>query len=85
MSVPDNFQDGDLEIWLKRFGLCAAASGWEPAKKLAYLPAFLRGRAFAVFERLTDDERQTFDSLEKARKTALAPATEENRRLAVNL
>ena len=36
VSVPDNLLDGACEIWLKRFGLCAAVNGWEPAKKLAY-------------------------------------------------
>ena len=48
VSVPDKFEDGDLELSLKRFKLCASASGWNEGKQLTYPPKFLRGRACCV-------------------------------------
>lgn len=42
ISVPDQFDDGDMELWLKRFGMCATANGWDAARQLVYLPTFLR-------------------------------------------
>lgn len=67
---------------MKRFNLCAAANGGDLPRKLAYLSIFSRGRAFAVFERLPENDRDTFEALETALTSAFAPATEENRRLA---
>ena len=81
MSVPDKFDDGDLELWLKCFSMCASANGWDNAKKLLYLPTFLRGRAFAVYERLSDADRGTSAALEVALKV-FTPGMEESRRLA---
>jgi hypothetical protein len=82
VSVPDKFEDGDLELWLKRFKLCASANGWDGGKQMAYLPTFLRGRAFAVYERLSGDDLATVQSLEAALRKAFVPKTEESRRLA---
>ena len=82
VSVPDKFDDGDVELWLKRFSMCASANGWDNAKKLVYLTTYLRGRAFAVYERLLDADSGTYAALEAALKKVFTPRTEESRRLA---
>ena len=58
--------------------LCASANGWDGDKQLAYLPTFLRGRAFAVYERLLNADLASIE-LEAALRKA---KTEESRRLA---
>ena len=49
---------------------------------MAYLPTFLRGRAFAVYERLLNADLASIEHLEAALRNAFVPKTEESRRLA---
>ena len=73
VSVPDKFEDGDLELWLKRFKLCASANGWDGDKQLAYLPTFLRGRAFAVYERLLNADLASIEPWKRRCEKPLCP------------
>ncbi|KAM7289412.1 hypothetical protein ISCGN_029541 [Ixodes scapularis] len=73
--LPDVFTgEGSFESWAKLFSACAAANGWDDAKKLVYLPTRLRGRAFRVFEHLPDQDKATFPALVKALTLRLASA-----------
>ena len=77
VSVPKKFDDGDVELRLKRFSKSASANGWDNAKKLVYLPTFLRRRAVEVYERLSDVDHGTFTNLETALEKAFTPGMEE--------
>ena len=80
--LPEPFADGDISTWLRRFDLCCSANRWDAHDKVVRLPTLLQGRAFAVFERLTQQQTDTYDHLIAALKTAFEPRTEERRRLA---
>ena len=43
LALPKHLQDKDDSCsWLKQFKVCAAANGWDNAKKLLRLPTLLR-------------------------------------------
>ena len=50
-QLPESFGDGDFELLVKRFDICAKANRWDADEKLLRLPLLLKGRAFAVCER----------------------------------
>ena len=80
--LPEPFADDDISTWLRRFDLCCSANRWDAHDRVVRLPTLLQGRAFAVFERLTQQQMDTYDHLVAALKTAFEPRTEEGRRLA---
>jgi len=45
LALPEPLHDEDSRSWFKRFEVCAAANGWDAAKKLLRLPTLLKGRA----------------------------------------
>ena len=49
VSVPEKFEDGEVEMWVERFDLTATANGWDADMKLRLLPTLLKGRAYAVY------------------------------------
>lgn len=59
LALPEPLQDGDARSWFKRFEVCAAANEWNDQKKLLRLPTLLRGRAWAVFDALTEEQTRT--------------------------
>ena len=82
LAVPEKFADGDVELWLERFALCAAANSWNADAKVKILPTYLKGRAYAVYRRLTAEQKASYDVLATALKETFLPGTGERRRLA---
>ena len=86
VALPESFDDGDVEKWLKKFDLCADANGWNTENgetKRKILPTYLKGRAWVLFDRLTAEQKDTYTHLSDALKSVFSPATTERRRLAV--
>ena len=77
--TPEKFDSGDFVSWLRQFDCCAAANGWNDTKKLAILPAFLRGPAASHYYSLTGDQRDTFASLVEHLRAALCPAVDREK------
>ena len=59
--LPDTFNgDGNWDDWATHFDNCSKINGWDDAAKLKFLKARLTGRAQSVFQRLSDDQKDTF-------------------------
>ena len=82
VCLPEHLDDGDARSWFKRYELCAAANEWNEAKKLLRLPTLFKGRAWAIFESLGEDEKDTYAHLKTAMTERLNPDTDENRMVA---
>ena len=59
--------------------MCASANGWNDQKKLLRLPTLLKGRSWAIYDSLQDEETDTYDHLKAAILKRLCPDTEEDR------
>ena len=57
--VPDRFEGGDFDQWLRHFDRCAVANGWANAAQLIQLPAFLKGPAATFYESLAEESKGT--------------------------
>ena len=79
LALPEPLQDSDARSWFKRFEVCAAANEWNDGKKLLRLPTLLRGRAWAIFDALSEDDTDTYENLKKAILERLSPDTDEDR------
>ena len=66
IALPEPLHGEDAKSWFKRFEVCAAANEWNDAKKLLRVPTLLKGRAWAVFESLSDAETDTYEHLKTA-------------------
>ena len=84
ICLPEPLQHEDARSWFKRFELCAAANEWNAAKQLLYLPTLLRGRSWAIYESLSDADKESYDTLKKAILDRLDPDTDEHRLAARN-
>ena len=81
LYLPEPYGDGDVETWLRLFNLCTEANRWAADDKLFRFTTLLRGRAFAVYERLEDDQKDTYAYLVAALTATFEPRTEERHRL----
>ena len=79
ICVPEPLQHEDARSWFKLFELCAAANEWNAAKQLLRLPTLLRGRSWAIYESLGDDDKESYDKLKKAILDRLIPDSDEHR------
>ena len=79
ISLPEALHGEEAKSWFRRFEVCAAANEWDGAKKLKRVPTLLKGRAWAVYEALTDEETDTYDHLKAAILGQLSPDTDEER------
>ena len=79
ISLPEVLHGEDARSWFKRFEVCAAANEWGDEKKLRRVPTLLKGRAWAVYEALTDAETDTYAHLKAALLEQLSPDTDEER------
>ena len=79
VCLPEPLQHEDASSWFRRFELCAAINDWNAAKQLLHLPMLLRGRAWAIYESLSDADKETYAKLKKAILERLNPDTDENR------
>ncbi|XP_062512757.1 uncharacterized protein LOC134188605 [Corticium candelabrum] len=82
VSVPEKFEDGDVEMWVERFDLTATANGWDADMKLRLLPTLLKGRAYAVYRQMTAEQKGNYAELTTHLKRVFSPTTIESRRLA---
>ena len=79
ISLPEALHGEEAKSWFRRFEACAAANEWGDDKKLKRVPTLLKGRAWAVYEALTDAETDTYDHLKTAIIGQLSPDTDEER------
>ena len=79
ICLPEPLQYDDARSWFRRFELCAAANEWDAAKQLLRLPTLLRGRSWAVYESLSNADKETYAKLKKAILDRLDPYTDEHR------
>ena len=82
IALPEPLHGEDAKSWFKRFEVCAVANEWNDAKKLLRVPTLLKGRAWAVFESLSDAETDTYEHLKTALLSRLSPDTAEERLIA---
>ena len=73
--TPEKFESGDIVSWLRQFECCASANNWHEKKKLAVLPAFLRGPAATYYHALADDKKNTYANLTKSNGTEMLSLT----------
>ena len=62
--------------------MCAAANSWNADAKAKILPTYLKGLAYAVYHRLTAEQKASYDVLATVLKETFLPGTGERRRLA---
>ena len=77
--TPEKFESGDIVSWLRQFECCASANNWNDNKKLAVLPALLRGPAATYYHALADDQKDTCAHLTKYLREALCPAVDREK------
>ena len=82
IALPELLHGEDAKSWFKRFQVCAAANEWSDAKKLLCTPTLLKGRAWAVFESLSEAETETYEHLKVALLARLSPDMAEERLIA---
>ena len=76
---PDPYRGTEsFDIWLKFFNVCAISNEWDDDKKLAKLPALLRGNAFLVYDALPDATKASFRLLTKALKDEFVPTENQH-------
>ena len=79
ISLSEALHGEEAKSWFRQFEVCTAANEWDGAKKLKRVPTLLKGRAWAVYEALTDEEMDTYNHLKVAILGQLSPDTEEER------
>ena len=65
LALPEPLLDGNARSWFKRFEICAAANEWGDMTKLHRVPTLLRGRAWAVYDALSDEQTESFENVKK--------------------
>ena len=75
LALPEPLHDEDAKSWFKRYEVCVAANGWNDQKKLLRLSMLLKGRAWAIYDSLGDDQKDTYQNLKAAILARLCPDT----------
>ena len=78
ICLPEPLEDGDAKSWFRRFDVCVATNDWNAAKKLIQLLTLLRGRAWAIYESLGEDDNASYDALKNAMISRLNSDTGED-------
>ena len=79
LALAEPLHDEDARSWFKRYKVCVATNGWNDQKELLRLPTLLKGQAWAIYDSLGDDEKDTYQHLKEALLARLCPDTEEDR------
>ena len=82
IALPEVLRGEDAKSWFKHFEVCAGANGWNNKKKLRRVPTLLQGRAWAVYDSLTDEDTDTYAHLKEALLQQLCLDTDEERLIA---
>ena len=78
--LPETFSgDGNWEQWILDFRDCAVVNEWDDSQLLKFLRVCLTGRAQAVFHRLPDSAKDSFDNAVRSLEAHFEP--EGNREL----
>lgn len=72
-AKPDNYSDGPWPEWINHFKLCADINKWNDTQRCQQLAVALRGRAQRIYFSLNDEEKASFEELEKALQSRLQP------------
>ena len=79
LALPEPLQDEEAKSWFKRYEVCASANGWNDQKKLLRIPTLLKGRSWAIYDSLQDEDMDSYDHLKAAILQRMCPDTEEDR------
>ena len=79
LALPEPLNNKDAKSWFKRYEVCSLANGWDAGKQLLRLSTLLRGRAWAIFDSLSDTETDTYDHLKAAILSRMCPDMEEDK------
>ena len=72
--LPETFSgDGNWEQWILHFRDCAVVNEWDDSQLLKFLRVRLTGRAQAVFHRLPDSAKDSFDNAVRALEAHFKP------------
>ena len=55
-----------MESYLSQFEMYATANKWDPSLWATYLSALLKGRDLDVYDRLSDEDRASYNKLKEA-------------------
>ena len=72
-TLPVKYEHGDFQAWLCQFECFAVANSWICLGKDRQLPAFLRGITATYFYALSNDQKDSSNSLVPNLKSALCP------------
>ena len=75
--LPEPLQDENAKSWFKRYEIYA--NSWNQATRLARLPTLLKGRAWAIYEVLTEEQTDTYALAKEALLARLSLDTDEDR------
>jgi len=82
LALPEPLESKDTKSWFKRYEVCATVNGWNDPKKLLRLPTLLKGRSWAVYDSLREEDTDSYEHLKAAILRRLCPDTEEDRLVA---
>ena len=78
-AVPKPLQDSTAKSWFKHFQFCAAANKLNTKKQLLRLPPLIRSKAWAIFDSLSNNQRDTYTKLKTALLKRLSPEMDKAR------
>ena len=64
VSLPRLFQNGDIQQWVQKFEICAAANGWNDRTKA------LEGEVLAVFLEMKEEDKSNYQKVRRRWKTS---------------
>ena len=79
IALPEPLQDADTKSWFRRFEVCGTANGWDDGKWQLRQPMLLKGRAWAAYEALGEDQTDIYAHLKAALLAKLSTNTDEHR------
>ena len=73
VSLPRLFQNGDIQQWVQKFEICAAANGWNDRTKALKVPTLLEGEALAVFLKMKEEDKSNYQKVKEALENEFLP------------